>query len=181
LPGTSAGAMLGLILATEDDSAQLLPVMTELWERFTELTLRSGPGLSPEPLWRPFFLYAGKLRDYLGRKELLGAKTLADLKKQVVVCSFELDVHDHEAGTRKWRPKMFHNFQRPDNGDLYESAVDVALRSSAAPIFFPINDGYIDGGVFANHRRWRRLPSFVTTGASTQRKTHPRRRTISTV
>ena len=169
IAGTSAGAMLGLILATEDDSAQLLPVMTELWERFTELTLRSGPGFLLSLFGVHSFYTQENLRDYLGRKELLGAKTLADLKKQVVVCSFELDVHDHEAGTRKWRPKMFHNFQRPDNGDLYESAVDVALRSSAAPIFFPINDGYIDGGVFANHpamaaiaelcHDWRKYPT----------------------
>ncbi|HUK90117.1 MAG TPA: hypothetical protein VLZ81_06930, partial [Blastocatellia bacterium] len=35
--------------------------------------------------------------------------------------------------------------------DLKEKAVDIAMRSGASPVFFPVVDNYIDGGVFANH------------------------------
>lgn len=169
IAGTSAGAMLALILATEDDAAVLLPEVGVLWEKFTELTLNKGPGLLLSLLGVTSFFTHDRLKEYLAREELLGTKVLADLKKQVVVTSFELDVHDEETGARKWRPRIFHNFQRPDNPDLYESAIDVALRSSAAPIFFPIYDGHIDGGVAANHpamvaiaqlcHDWRKFPT----------------------
>lgn len=168
IAGTSAGGMVALILATEDDAAALLPQLDELWERFSELTLKMGPQLLLSMFGVGSFYTHDRLREYLGKEDLLGSKTLADLKKQVVITAFELDVHDAETDARKWRPKMFHNFQRPDNADLYESCLDVALRSSAAPIFFPIVDGYIDGGVFANHpamaaiaelcHDWRKFP-----------------------
>jgi hypothetical protein len=50
---------------------------------------------------------------------------------------------------RRWVPRFFHNLK--DSDSLDEKVVDVALRSSAAPTYFPIYQGYVDGGVFANN------------------------------
>ena len=77
--------------------------------------------------------------------------TLGDLKKKVVIVSFDLDNSAFEASvTRRWKPKIFQNFAGKGS-DAGEKIVDVALRTSAAPTFFPVYQGYIDGGVVANN------------------------------
>ncbi len=78
--------------------------------------------------------------------------TLGDIRTQhgnfVLIPTFDLDaVKD---GIRRWKPKFFHNFPGEDSDDQ-ELAVDVALRTSAAPSYFPSYQGYIDGGVVANN------------------------------
>ena len=53
-----------------------------------------------------------------------------------------------------WRPAVFSNMPRgagqvePDN-DLH--VWDAAMRTSAAPTFFPVFRGYTDGGIVANN------------------------------
>ncbi len=80
-----------------------------------------------------------------------GPITLGDLKKKVLVSSFDLDNLASGAGKiRSWKPKFFHNYPGPGT-DAAESVVDVALRTSAAPTYFPIYQGFIDGGVVANN------------------------------
>src|SRR5260370_4178683 len=44
IAGTSAGAMVALILATQDDPAHLLPQAEMLWEKFFELSMNSLAG-----------------------------------------------------------------------------------------------------------------------------------------
>jgi predicted acylesterase/phospholipase RssA len=88
-------------------------------------------------------------------RQLLLAKfqqtTLGDLRDQgkyVLVPTFDLDsVKD---GIRSWKPKFFHNFPGSDS-DSQEQVVDVALRSSAAPTYFPSYQGYVDGGLVTNN------------------------------
>ncbi len=76
-----------------------------------------------------------------------GDKTLADLNKKVLISSFDLDNEpDNPLKIRTWKAKFFHNFPGEDS-DGHEKIVDVALRTSAAPTYFPIYQGYIDGGV----------------------------------
>jgi patatin-like phospholipase/acyl hydrolase len=48
-----------------------------------------------------------------------------------------------------WKAKFFHNYPGPDS-DGNELVVDVALRTSAAPVYFPTYQVYVDGGVTAN-------------------------------
>jgi patatin-like phospholipase/acyl hydrolase len=81
--------------------------------------------------------------------EQMGEMTLADLRRRVLIASFDLD---NEGGPppRMWKAKFFHNFPGPSS-DGHEKVVDVAIRSSAAPGFFPIYQGYIDGGISANN------------------------------
>ncbi len=87
-------------------------------------------------------------------RKLFGDSTLGDLRKRrVLIPTFDLDNHDGkppEGAQRHWKPKFFHNFPNNDS-DRDQLIVDVALRTSAAPTYFPSYQGYIDGGVVANN------------------------------
>lgn len=150
IAGTSAGAMVALILATQHDPASLLPKTEELWERFFQLSMNSLAGTALALFgWGALFSSQG-LEQYLSQPDLLGSKTLGELHKKVIITSFDLEGIDRTTGAKTWKPKVYDNYGK-NNPDLLERAVDVALRSGAAPIAFPIADGFVDGGVFANH------------------------------
>lgn len=83
-------------------------------------------------------------------KGIFGAAKLKDLKKRVLIPAFDLDNEDKNPKKRSWKPKFFHNFPG-DDSDGEEQAMKVALYTSAAPTYFPVVDGYIDGGVVANN------------------------------
>ena len=83
--------------------------------------------------------------------ERFGSHTLGDLNKKVLVASFDLDNRSVNLDKpRMWKAKFFHNFSG-DDSDADERIVDVALRSSAAPTYFPVYQGYVDGFVVANN------------------------------
>jgi uncharacterized protein len=75
---------------------------------------------------------------------------LKDLRKRVLIPSFDLDNEATDPAKRTWNPKFFHNFPG-DDSDGEELLVEVALNTSAAPTYFPSHDGFIDGGVVANN------------------------------
>jgi uncharacterized protein len=78
-------------------------------------------------------------------------QVLGDIGPQrVLISTFDLDNQDPDPALRHWKPKFFHNFPGAD-ADLAESIVDVAVRTSAAPTYFPSYQGYVDGGVVANN------------------------------
>lgn len=70
---------------------------------------------------------------------------LQDLHRQVLIPSFLLS----DPVTKNWRPAFFNNF--PDSPTREERVIDVALASSAAPVYFPSYRNHIDGGVIANN------------------------------
>ncbi len=67
---------------------------------------------------------------------------LGDLNKLVVVPSFYLG-----SNKSSWKPVFFNNL--PDSDTLNLKVIDVAMASSAAPVYFPSYNRYIDGGVVA--------------------------------
>ena len=64
---------------------------------------------------------------------------------------------------RHWKPKFFHNLERGGSKDGGELVVDVALRTSAAPTYFPSYQGYVDGGVVANNPTMAALAQALDT------------------
>lgn len=70
---------------------------------------------------------------------------LKDLKKKVLIPSFEVISADDGS----WKPKFYTNFEGMGTSDEY--VIDVALYSSAAPIYFPSYKKHIDGGVIASN------------------------------
>lgn len=83
-------------------------------------------------------------------RKTFGGLRLRDLRKRVLVPTFDLDNEDRDPKKRTWHPKFFHNFPGRDS-DGQEFVVDIALHTSAAPTYFPTHDGFIDGGVVANN------------------------------
>jgi patatin-like phospholipase/acyl hydrolase len=145
--GTSTGGVLALGLAAgltpkemgqlyEESSTKVFADST--WDDIRDLGKLTGADYSNEPLQQAIL-------------ELVGETTLGDLQKRVLVSSFDLDNEPEDPDAlRIWKPKFFHNF--PGEGsDAGEKVVDVALRAGAAPTFFPIYQGYIDGSVVANN------------------------------
>lgn len=95
--------------------------------------------------------------------EELGDGKLAQLRKKVLVSSFDLE----SGSTGQWKPKFFHNYAgKGSDGD--ETIVDVALRTSAAPTYFPSYQGYVDGGVVANNPAACALAKAVKSGQHLQ-------------
>jgi patatin-like phospholipase/acyl hydrolase len=142
--GTSTGGLIALGLAAGKSLAEL-----------HQLYVTDGPAIFADSLIDDL-KDMGKLfgADYGVRPfeeiltRTLGEKKLGELRKRVLVTTFDLDSGSSSAGPRRWKPKLFHNFPGSDS-DASALARNVALYTSAAPTYFPTVDGYIDGGVFA--------------------------------
>lgn len=91
---------------------------------------------------------SAKLKAWLERT--FGQRTLGSLPKRVLIPTFDLDAPAADGRPRTWKPKFFHNYPGTDT-DANERIVDVALRTTAAPTYFPSYQGFIDGGVVANN------------------------------
>lgn len=140
--GTSTGAMMALGLADGKTPAEMVGVYSQ--ENMKFVFTPTGFGF-----FRPKYGNAN-LTALLQRYFREGLK-LKDLKKRVMISTFELD----DRADKDWSPVFFHNY--PPQPKLKvrpgwdEPVIDIALRSSAAPTIFPSHQGYIDGGVMANN------------------------------
>lgn len=145
--GTSTGGILALGLATGKKPSQ----MAKLYEENGSKIFAKNPN----PLRRiSHATYSNTALKTALEKEFTSTLKLGKLPKKVLVSSFMLDNSKSKSykDFQSWKPKFFHNFSSgPINNDNYESVVNVALYTSAAPTFFPIHNGYTDGGVVANN------------------------------
>jgi uncharacterized protein len=147
LAGTSTGGLLALGLASGLNPTEARQLY-EQWgshvfadtvlDNLRDLGTLVGADYSIRPL-----------KDALAAQ--FRGRTLGDLSRKVLVAAFDLDNSPVEPGQqRSWKAKFFHNFPGPGS-DASERIVDVGIRTSAAPTYFPIYQGYIDGGVVANN------------------------------
>jgi patatin-like phospholipase/acyl hydrolase len=145
--GTSTGGILALGLAYGLTPAQCQTIYTT-----------QGREIFADSFWDNLVDFGNLRGSQYPNKNLqsvlaqyFGDKKLSDLQKRVLVSSFHLDNEAYDPRAfRTWKAKFFHNF--PEEGsDVNERIVDAALRTSAAPTYFPIYQGYIDGGVVANN------------------------------
>lgn len=160
--GTSTGAILALALAQGMTPKQLVALYIdhgdEIFAPRDLVDTVSGP---VDELLRANYSL-DELQKILST--YFDGRTLGDLPKRVLVPSFDLDNEARPPAARHWKPKFFHNYDSPGN-DRGESMVDVALRSCAAPTFFPSHQGYIDGGVVANSPATCALAQAIREGA----------------
>jgi len=142
--GTSTGGLIALGIAARLDLARLRDLYVEKgpvifddsWlDDVVDLFGVVGADYETAPLRREL-------------KRLFGTTTLGQLRKRVLVATFDLD--NEAPADRTWKPKLFHNYPGP-NTDRRARVADVGLYTSAAPTYFPAVDGYIDGGVYANN------------------------------
>ena len=145
--GTSTGSIIALALAHGTPLADIKALYEEkgnyifhdsLLDNVRDLGFALGAKYGNKHLKKALSAHFGQTR-------------LMNLEKRVLVPSFDLDnqATDPE-NPRMWKPKFFHNYPG-DDSDAEEFVVDVALRSSAAPFYFPSYQGYVDGFVVANN------------------------------
>lgn len=72
-----------------------------------------------------------------------------------LINTFQLDSGEATKPNRSWKAKFFHSFPEDNDGnpnpDLNEKALDLVIRSAAAPSLFPLYQGYADGALLANN------------------------------
>lgn len=145
--GTSTGGILALGIAHGLKPKQLVNLYKDNAERiFGRRDLWDTLAVKADELYRADYGTEG-LQGVL--EDTFGDKRLKELAKTVLIPTFDLDAPATDERVRQWKPKFLHNFNRTGNdGDV--RCVDAALRTSAAPTYFPSYQGYIDGGVVAN-------------------------------
>lgn len=135
--GTSAGSFIALALANEIKPEKIVSLFS--YENTKIIFNRP----------RSLYFFRPKYRNSTLRNllETVFSPTLRlkDLPHRVVIPAFRINSDE----TAAWEPEFFNNFPSSTNADA--SVIDVALASSAAPIFFPSHQNYIDGGVIANN------------------------------
>ena len=147
LAGTSTGGILALGLAKGMSPQALIDLYQDnggaifsrtLWHEIRDLGDLAGAKYDNKNLVRII-------------QSAFGSGTLNDLlPRHVLIPSFDLDNLAAAPAPRMWKPKFFHNFKGSDS-DGSQKIADVALRTSAAPTYFPVHQGYVDGGVVANN------------------------------
>eukprot|EP01036_Dinobryon_divergens_P027880 gene27880-36734_t len=148
--GTSAGGILSLLLSAGYSSKECEDIYSY-----------AAPHIFGHNPWRSINPFRAKYSDK-SKQELMehyfGNRTMADLTKTCAVVAFRLDgrkSRTHSFFNKEgWRPAVFSNMSRSAGfvePDLDLKVWDAAMRTSAAPTFFPVFRGYTDGGIVANN------------------------------
>lgn len=138
LAGTSVGGMLVLALALEIPAAHMVELFekhgSEIFKRRSRLGIFKST-YSSEPL-----------RKLLSQPDLFGDRSVGDCRHPVIVPAINFTTG---------KPVIFKTAHNSSfQVDYKLKAVDVALATSAAPLYFPRHifqsNQYVDGGLFAN-------------------------------
>jgi len=171
ISGSSIGGIMALALSFGKSPEELLTFFTEdgPWI-FT--TSSSTPSVMPSTLSKVNTIVGGPLSnptfypsttDGIGTKRLkskldsvFGSSTMAELNTTTVITSFEKNNVDPDYGQDTNTPIYFSNSKVvPSLIGQNFNIVDVAMATSAAPLYFPSwaigTDLYIDGGVVQNN------------------------------
>ena len=145
--GTSTGGLLALGLASGLKPKEIRSLYEEMGKRVFSNSLLDDILDMGNLIGAEYSI--GPLKRTLENR--FGDKRLGDLPKKVLVSSFDLDNCPQDKNQlRTWKAKFFHNYPGLDS-DGDQKVVDVALRTSNAPTYFPVYQGYIDGGVVASN------------------------------
>lgn len=135
--GTSVGSFIALALASGMKTDEIVTLFS--YENIKKIFCRP----------RTTYFFRPKYNNLKLKKLLCETFSptlrLKDLPYRVVIPTFRL----YSKETKMWEPVFFNNF--PSSETAEKLVVDVALASSAAPIYFPSHKRYIDGGVVANN------------------------------
>jgi hypothetical protein len=144
--GTSAGAISAMIIAADDDPVQGLQTAIDFWET-TPILARSARHLVTALAGATSLYSHDALKQALRRT--LGSKKLGEFRRKVLLASVRLDNGSPDPALHSWTPCSLSNLAVDDPAYLGDDAVDLVLRSSAAPIVWPVYQGHVDGGLFA--------------------------------
>jgi len=148
LAGTSTGSIIAVGLAQGKTPTELVDLYRKIGPAVFQKTMLDDL----EHLWGITHSKYGTANRLQVLSEELQDVPLKQLEKDVVVATFDLgnDVARDQYNNKCWAPKFYHNVSGPDSdGDV--SCIEVMMKSSAAPIYFPIFKNYVDGGVIANN------------------------------
>eukprot|EP01032_Pedospumella_encystans_P018061 gene18061-20572_t len=148
--GTSAGGLLSLLLASGYTADECDAIYSF-----------AAPHIFGHNPWRAINPFRAKYSDK-AKQELMeyyyGGRNMGDLQKACAVIAFRLDgrkSHTHMLFNKEgWRPAVFSNIPRAASlvhPDVDLAVWDAAMRTSAAPTYFPVFRGYTDGGLIANN------------------------------
>lgn len=149
LAGTSTGGLIALALACGYSPAEIASLYHNQVDEIFDVDWLSGGGLCG-----PRFEIDGLRRV---AREMFGDRHMCDLSTRVVVPAIDLQVEG--APDPSWRLRLY----TEADSDLI---ADVAIRTCAAPTYFAAVDGYVDGGVAANHPGLVAVASALAGGAA---------------
>lgn len=142
LTGVSTGGIQALGLA----AGITPPALVDLYEKCAKFVFKGSFFDNAKDLCK----LSGANYDNTNLKSLLqmqfGDMRLGELDKKVAIPAFNLDNGAPDPTERSWKLKVYHNFESNDS-DSEESVVDVALKTSAVPTYFPTHNGFADGGL----------------------------------
>jgi len=186
--GTSAGSIISTGLALGKTPKEL----KEVWMKQSATIFKTSWWHKVESVENLFEAQydASGIRDLI--VSVVGERQIKDIPKKILIPAFNLDPMNADSRDsreinglmtssphlcnsesdlpksapsdtpRRWAPVYFHNFDNSDNADT--PVGDACLRSAAAPTYFPIYQGYVDGGVFANNPSMAALSSALCGG-----------------
>lgn len=147
ISGTSIGGILALLIACEVPTDKIVSLMNDKPKKIFSRRIRNKLfifRLIGDLFTCPY--QSDELKNELLTENLMGNKTMADLKHKVIIPA----VNFSKGGLRVFRTKHHAH----SGFDAKISLVDIALATSAAPTYFPAhvinNEVYVDGGLMVN-------------------------------